>query len=228
MRRSSLRSRMRSRFSSSLEKRLNLYSLAASGAGLSVLTLGSSAEARIVYTPANVNITLNGGLIRFDLDHDGIPEFGFSNTYFHSSFQANGLVKIEQTQSVNEVWEVTSQRFACAAALPRNTVIGPRGHFERDPKSGLIMAFSNLEGTYGGPWRKVSQAYLGLKFEINGKTHFGWARVKGTFNSFPYTAILTGYAYETIPNKPIIAGQTHGTDVVLKHSTLGELAAGRK
>jgi hypothetical protein len=28
------------------------------------------------------------------------------------------------------------------------------------------------------------------------------------------SATLTGYAYETIPNKPIIAGKTRGTDEV--------------
>jgi hypothetical protein len=88
------------------------------------------------------------------------------------------------------------------------------------------MAFSNFEGTYFGPWRKVKQAYLGLKFVIKGKTHFGWARVKGNFNSFPYTATLTGYAYETIPNKPIITGKTKGPDVPVQPASLGHLATG--
>ena len=36
------------------------------------------------------------------------------------------------------------------------------------------------------------------------------------------TAILTGYAYETTPNKKSIAGQTHGGD----EATLGRLAQG--
>jgi hypothetical protein len=59
----------------------------------------------------------------------------------------------------------------------------------------------------------VKQAYLGLKFVIKGKTHFGWAQVKlshpmyGTIN-----ATLTAYAYETIPDKAIVAGATRGTD----------------
>jgi hypothetical protein len=34
--------------------------------------------------------------------------------------------------------------------------------------------------------------------------------------------IFTGYAYETIPNKPIITGRTHGRD----DATLGRLARG--
>ncbi len=40
-------------------------------------------------------------------------------------------------------------------------------------------------------------------------------------------ALLTGYAYETIPNKPIIAGKTHGKDVItLEPASLGHLARG--
>ena len=39
--------------------------------------------------------------------------------------------------------------------------------------------------------------------------------------------MLTGYAYETIPNKPIIAGKTHGKGVVtIEPGSLGALAAG--
>jgi hypothetical protein len=164
-----------------------------------------------VYTPANVKIIPNKGLTFFDLNHDGIPDFGLSNIYTHTSFQAAGFLKVVQAQSANEVWNVTSKGFLCGAALPRNVRVGPKGHFQKDPTAGLAMAFSNFEGTYFGPWRKVKQAYLGLKFVIKGKTHFGWARVKGNFNSFPYTATLTGYAYETIPGKSIKAGQTKGT-----------------
>jgi hypothetical protein len=173
----------------SLNKQLSMYSVAACAAGVGILALAEPTEARIVYTPANVKIIPNKGLIFFDLNHDGIPDFGLSNIYTHTSFQAAGFLKVVQAQSANEVWN----------------------YFQKDPTVGLAMAFSNFEGTYFGPWRKVKQAYLGLKFVIKGKTHFGWARVKGNFNSFPYTATLTGYAYETIPGKSIKAGQTKGT-----------------
>jgi hypothetical protein len=223
----SSRPRVTSHVSASLEKRLNLYSLAASTAGLSALALTQPAEAKIVYTPANIKITENGGLINFDLNHDGIPDFGLSNFYFHTSYQAAGFLGVVQAQSANEVWDITSKGSLCAAALPKNVLVGPKGHFKKDPTSGLAMAFSNLEGSYFGPWRKVKLAYLGLKFVIKGKTHFGWARVKGKFNSFPYTATLTGYAYETIANKPIITGKTRGRDVVtVQPASLGHLATG--
>jgi hypothetical protein len=196
----------------SLNKQLSMYSVAAGAAGVGILALAQPAEARIVYTPANVKIVPNKGLIFFDLNHDGIPDFGLSNIYTHSSYQASGFLKVVQAQAANEVWDVTSKGFLCAAALPKNARVGPKGHFRKDPTTGLAMAFSNMEGTYFGPWRKVKQDYLGLKFVLKGKIHFGWARLKGNFNSFPYTATLTGYAYETIPNKPIITGKTKGPD----------------
>ena len=55
--------------------------------------------------------------------------------------------------------------------------------------------------------RRVTDRYLGLTFLRNGRTHYGWARltVSGAF-----VAKLTGYAYETIAGKSIIAGQTKG------------------
>ena len=45
--------------------------------------------------------------------------------------------------------------------------------------------------------------------------------------------MLTGYAYETVPNKPIIAGKTKGPDVATlpmetRAGTLGHLALGEK
>ena len=73
------------------------------------------------------------------------------------------------------------------------------------------MAFENLEGTYYGPWLKVKQAYLGLKFVVKGKTHFGWAHIKlNPTSGLSISETLTGYAYETIPGKSIIAGKTTG------------------
>jgi hypothetical protein len=60
-------------------------------------------------------------------------------------------------------------------------------------------------------------ANLGLRFTIVGETHYGWARLSTVSGIF-----LNGYAYETIPNKPIIAGKTHGKD----EATLGRLAQG--
>jgi hypothetical protein len=81
----------------------------------------------------------------------------------------------------------------------------------------------------------VKNRYFGLKFKIKGRFHFGWARITVTTTKNDFTAILTGYAYETIPGKAIIAGATKGPDDELTRSfnthapqptTLGMLALG--
>jgi len=66
-----------------------------------------------------------------------------------------------------------------------------------------------------------------LRFKIHGKTHYGWARLSIPFADYKFTATLTGYAYETVPNKPIIAGKTKGPDMVtVQPVSLGHLATG--
>jgi hypothetical protein len=79
-----------------------------------------------------------------------------------------------------------------------------------------------------GKWCNVTHRYLRLKFARKGKTHFGWARLNVKFGPNGVGGILTGYAYETIPNKPIIAGRTKGPDAVIEPATLGKLALGRQ
>jgi len=89
-----------------------------------------------------------------------------------------------------------------------------------------------------GQWLYKKNRYLGLKFVIKGEIHYGWARATVTRTSKrqfdnSITATLTGYAYETIPNKPIITGKTHGPDVITVLSdtapgSLGRLALGKK
>lgn len=71
----------------------------------------------------------------------------------------------------------------------------------------------NIDSYRYGAWRNVTR-YLGLKFLIKGKIHFGWARVKVNRNDLPpyVRAVVTGYAYETIPGKAIIAGATKVPD----------------
>jgi hypothetical protein len=57
--------------SESLHKRLNMYALAASAAGVSLLAL-PQAEAKVIYTPANIKINPYHWYY-LDINHDGGP-----------------------------------------------------------------------------------------------------------------------------------------------------------
>jgi hypothetical protein len=63
---------------------------------------------------------------------------------------------------------------------------------------------------YQEPWlnggKGVKNKYLGLRFFIHGKAHYGWARITVTPGKF-FQVELTGYAYETVANRPLDAGQ---------------------
>ena len=82
-------------------------------------------------------------------------------------------------------------------------------------------------GSWVNGGKGVKDRYLGLRFKINGLYHFGWARISITTTKNTFTAVLKGYAYETVPHKSIIAGKTKGPDVTtVRPASLGHLAAG--
>jgi len=131
-----------------------------------------------------------------------------------------------------------------AGALAEGAVIGSHRNFRHAQKPGELMA--SASGTYmysccsfvkkfAGNWVDAKDLYLGLQFQISGQTHYGWARVSVTAKEYEHiSAILSGYAYETIPGQQILAGQRSGTadDPVFVNTSagggsLGALARGR-
>jgi len=185
-----------------LDKSLAAYMAAAGAAGVSMLALSQPAEAKIVYTPVHVTI---GPRTAFplDLNNDGVNDFVISNwQYGHASH-----LSIVQEASANEVM-VKNLAYGSAADLFAGVAIGPNRVFE---KAGFMAQQSSVSGNSrnGGPWDNAHNRYLGLKFSLNGETHYGWARVTVTAKG-SIVATLTGYAYETVPNRPIIAGKTSG------------------
>lgn len=191
------------KLSESLEQRLNLYSLAASAAGLSVLALASPAEARIVYTPAHIKITPNHKLM-IDLNHDGVKDFELNDA---GSGSYDSLA-INPLQTGNAVAEANGDCNPSpgAAALQAGVRIGKGQVFGNYY---CMAQYIGADGGSLGPWAGgVKDRFLGLQFMINGQKHFGWIRL--SVSTPPFVVHLNGYAYETIPNKPIIAGKTKG------------------
>jgi hypothetical protein len=118
-------------------------------------------------------------------------------------------MRIVPAQAGNEVWGVMSGGNECAAAVPAGAMIGGPRPFRPGPLAMLEAAGSYTRGRSSNcPWHGAHPPYLGLKFQIAGKVHYGWARVSVNVRD----TVLTGFAYETIANKPIIAGATHDVD----------------
>jgi hypothetical protein len=224
----SLRPRNRFKLSEPISHQLDLYALASGAAGVGMLALLSQpSEAKIVYTKTHVVIESNH-TYQLDLNHDGIGDFKLRNyRFFTDTYVAtfSALPAQSKNRVVGKQLQIGSPY--SAYALRRGTVVGPK-----QPFSGALMA--GTDGFSGwGRWDNVSDGYLGLKLRIKGKVHYGWARMKISASQNSITGTLTGYAYETIPNKPIIAGKSKGPDVITTPAdtgagTLGRLALGRK
>jgi len=198
-----------------------------------VLALTQAAEAKIVYTQAHKYIAPKS-TVPLDLNHDGVADFSFRNNTWSATWSFGGSLWIDPAGSKNEV--VVTPNSAYASALPPGFKIGSQARFSPRPK---IMARTSFLGGAGArvgagcgeglSWPNGLSCFLGLEFSIRGKTHYGWARLKVRYQNNPYvvSAWLTGYAYETCPNKAIIAGKTKGPDVVTAQpGGLGRLARG--
>jgi hypothetical protein len=192
-----------SNLSESVQRRLNGYALAAAAAGVGLLTLSSPSEAEIVYTPVH---EIGFRYYLLDLNNDGVPDFTLLATEACDGSRCKSWLEIYSAPSQNAV----AGKSQFAAVLWPGAKIGPK----RAWGATLIERASTISGTrsgFYGPWANGGKGfkghYLGLKFHINGQFHYGWARLTTT-GGWPRSAILTGYAYETIPGKSIIAGQT--------------------
>jgi hypothetical protein len=236
--------------SASINQQLNAYALTAAAAGVGLLALAPPAEGKIIYTQTHAKV-VSGKALPLDLNHDGIVDF---NLVAQGSFignivyslavcqfthgTSNGGVRCQSSFSTNLIRNVG----VFAAALRPGAEIQDGKRFRA---KGVILGKierSESHTYWQGAWfnggKGVKNRYLGLKFKIKGRVHFGWARMTITTTSHNYTAILTGYAYETVPGKGIVAGRTKDTDqsnVEQSHATsvtptleptLGALAMG--
>lgn len=202
--------------SDSAIRHLNAYALAAGAAGIGVLAV-LPAHGEVVYTPTQITISL-AGTSSYELNPAGSPVAPFKiyagftspGAYWDTiSFnpQTNGARFI---QGPGTSWSV--------APLPAGFIIGNPGRRFGSPRRGLVDTYGPYgRGTYnnhdGFPFGKT--AYIGFKFLIGGKVHYGWARVDVRFDqNTPKRRLymqLSGYAYETTPGLSIKAGQTSGT-----------------
>jgi hypothetical protein len=196
------RFRKTANLSESIHQQLSKYALAASAAGVGMLT--QPAEAKIVYTPVHHVIGRNERY-KVDLNHDKIGDLSLVNTY-----GCNNDYCVDALSAFPAAGNGVEGKYGLAYALLLGAKVG-----SKQPFTGQVMALSSSSvGTFG-QWFNVSNRYLGVRFDIQGKTHYGWLRLSvRVLGHAKMITTLSGYAYETIPNKPIIAGKTKGPEEI--------------
>jgi hypothetical protein len=199
-----------------LERRMVLYALAA---GAALAGASGAAQAKVVFTPSNVTLAQNQSL-SIDLANDGTVNFTLANQLSPGRFRRQGM----QRPPGSNAWGDSMYVFGATASdveLEQPPVensqqlaafeSGARIGSDRPRKQeGLMAEFFSYYGTFFvfGPFANVKQRYLGVRFLINGNVHYGWIGFRSITDNFMggVSATLLGWAYETEPDTPILAG----------------------
>jgi hypothetical protein len=229
-----------------IDHRMKLYSAAAIAAGVGALALAQTAEGEVVITRKNIPIPISQygfptNPVLISLNNNGINDFSFS-LYSFAYHSANMDLTIRPLEGGAVMDKETAARGGStffAQALSRGAKIGPSAHFsskgygEAVEDERRIFNYSNSTSvffTYGNWGKNPSNKYLGVKFLIDGETHYGWVRLTVSTGPGGLAGTITAYAYETEANKRILAGLPEGEKPVIlnenKGASLGALAAG--
>jgi len=242
--------RVRTAVANNFDSLLNAYSIAAAAAGVSVLAAATPAAAKIVITHASIPIPACSFYtpcpVYLDLNKDGINDFELkliSSTYAYYNWRHVSATGLSGGALMGKGPGKPPWNSNYASCLVQGAKIGPSAHFKNSALMELstVYSFNKTSGKYFrylyGKWGgNHADRFLGVKFKIDGKTHYGWIRVKVNSSSpKKLSATITEYGYETITNKTVKAGLS-GTDSVetkVEHNgaqsmtvSLGALAAG--
>lgn len=202
-----------------LMRKLAAYSVAA---GASVASESWIAAAPVYVDVPDVTLAVNE-FLAFDIDGDGMLDVSiaraFADSYaaFGMYLYAGGSIAVDESGGVSN---------GTATVLDSGEAIDDNSNFSNYGLLALAAVFFPSTIDSSGSWFGVENGYLGLRFQIEGQDHFGWARLSvndvdpgdpSTFSDL--TVSVHDFGYESEPNTPILAG-------VPEPSSLGLLALG--
>jgi hypothetical protein len=188
------------------QKLLNYSAMA--GAALAT----SNVNAQTIYTDVNPDQTFSfassNQVYGLDMDNDFTVDFEISLM----SLVGNMFVATPEV-SANEIGLVYMSGTDYLRAFSANQVIDSNVSFGGNSSTGLIgglyataYGFPITVGSFPGQ----GDRYIGVRFDIAGQPHYGWARVDVASDVSSFT--IKDYAYNATPNAPISAGAT-ATDI---------------
>ena len=138
-----------------------------------------------------------------DLNHDGIDDFNIVTTGFGMNIEAIGTNEIACGVIFSSL-----ELGGFAQTIHAGSIIGVYEdgyNYDWTPGYGAMVGVNGITQppSISGYWGS-NRDYLGLRFKIDGQTHYGWIQMH-----LPATegaGFVEGFAYETVPNIPIIAG----------------------
>jgi len=187
--------------SENLKTRLTAYAAGAVAAGVGLLVASPVADAEVIFTPTHTVFTK--GILNIDLDHDGSTDFVLS---IYTFIFPDHRLAARGAKADNGILGFGGSSYP-PLALNAGARIGPHSSFFRFNAPAVIVTTSGFEG----PFANTGNKFMGFKFNISGETHYGWALLNArTGVQDGRTGIQTtllGYAYDTVANEAIHAGQ---------------------
>lgn len=226
------------KLSTSLQRDLSRYALAAGAAGVTILALATSSEAEIIHTKVD-RVIGKGQSYNIDLNHDGVVDFTIQNISSRCTRTFTYCPTFEIVASPANGNSIEWQGLpSYAAAIRPGALIGSAAPMNNAEE--FMAAEFRESGSfyYFGSWLNATNRFLGFSFELHGQFHYGWARLTvRSPEKYHLTAFLNDFAYETEANTPIRAGATNDEDSTMENpvkaqprdvseGTLGALALG--
>lgn len=232
--------------SNKVSRQAGLYALAAAAAGVSLLAMVQPAAGEVIVTKKTIPIPLTPDTmqkpVHISMANNGVDNFTFILQTDGSSRGLRELDVLGVDPGQGNQFLEGGDFYGKALALQRGVTIGPAGITSANFFSSALVEGTNSSkgvfysrGYWGG---NPKNKYLGVRFNIDGETHYGWIRLTVTSDTQSkkpsLEATITGYAYESVANKAIKAGS--GSTAVAEVSaentrkqagpSLGMLAAG--
>lgn len=180
-----------------------------------ILMFSVHVHAQIIYTDVNPDTSLTCSSssctksYNLDLNNDSQVDFTLIASYNTTNCTEPGTI----TTKIVSVNPQTGNATTYTLMMNANDLIDSNLVFSASP--GILRRLfsgSCVHSPSSGSWTSTSDRYLGLKLTVGTDTYYGWVRlnvVVATSASFT----VKDYAYNSIPNQPILAGQTNPTGI---------------
>ncbi|MEO8149178.1 MAG: T9SS type A sorting domain-containing protein [Bacteroidia bacterium] len=188
---------------------------------VTAMLFSTSANAQIVYTDVNPDstITCSGSsctkLYNLDLNNDANNDFII--TVLHNNPVPWWTSQASASPLNDDAVKATLGSFNHSIPLQFNDVIDSNVLLNQawQTSGPCWMNYCDLSipCSGGAQWNNLSDYYLGLRLLQSGQTYYGWVRLRVDVTGGHASVIIRDYAYNSIPNQAILAGQTTATGI---------------
>ena len=172
-----------------------LFFAASAVAGMGAVIIPPPAEAAIVYSGTQSTDVKSSVSVKVDFNGDGQAEFTF-NHFYYSSNSTNSQLAFRPSGSVSFMGTgYLPDRLGEGVLIDDNGIVTSSVAVLAVKVGTDTDSYGNFLGNSG---------YLGVKFELDSTTHYGWIQFEA--NNVASVGTIVDWAYEDTPDKAIKAG----------------------